>query len=92
MSKSPLNLYQVLIEEYNSQTNRPCLPNDFIPTKLAELGKQKRFAAITNEAERQRELNDAMSLSFTAGCTRTKYGAQRFVYPGRHPQWHFALG
>jgi hypothetical protein len=62
MSKTPLHLYQVLIEEYKSQANQPQVPVDFIPAKLEELGKV--FERIEDEEQRQKNINDAMVAEF----------------------------
>jgi hypothetical protein len=62
MSESPLQLYQVLIEEYQSQANQPRLPEDYIPRKLRELGEL--FAEIKDEEERQKKINEVMVAEF----------------------------
>jgi len=49
MSSAPLHLYQVLIQEYNSQETELRIPDEHITKKLEEL--RGRFAEIADREE-----------------------------------------
>ena len=59
MSKPPLSLYQVLVEEYNSQGLDP-------PIDLATMREQvmKRFDFVNDETELRERVNEAMVEEF----------------------------
>lgn len=62
MSKAPLNLYQVLVAEYNSQgINPPLLDDD---TEKMQARVKPRFETIQDLTERQKRVDEAMVAEF----------------------------
>ena len=57
-----LHLYQVLIQEYNSQETELRIPDEYIAEKLEEL--RGRFEEIADQKELQTKINDAMVTVF----------------------------
>jgi hypothetical protein len=62
MSKAPLNLYQVLVAEYNSQGIHPPLLDD--DTEEMQARVKPRFESIQDVTERQKRVDEAMVAEF----------------------------
>src|SRR5712692_6014547 len=66
MSKTPLNLYQVLVEEYNSQGLRPPISDQDIVEMRARVTNRLPIDGATDRhaTDRQKQINDAMVAEF----------------------------